>query len=116
MILNKSGSNTMICRCYDAATTGTPTYRLKIFVVPTDVLQTINLTDTSNNKDAYQSFTISGASITVAPGTYRYTIIDSADSNRVLEQGRITIRDTNHTLTTHDLTEYTTAHAVETPN
>lgn len=116
MILSKAGTNTMICRCYDAASTATPSYRLQIFSIPGNIYQTITLTDLSTNKDAYQRFSVTGASITVAPGTYHYRIIDAGDSNRVLEQGRITITDTNHQLTENDLAESLTAHTIPTPD
>jgi len=116
MILSKAGANTMICRCYDAASTATPSYRLQIFSVPGDIYQTITLTDLSSTKKAYQRFSVPGNTIDVDPGTYRYRIIDAGDSNRVLEQGRITITDTNHQLTKNAIAESLTAHTIPTPD
>jgi len=115
MKISKSGTNTVIYRCYDAATTATPTYRLQIFTRSFDIRQTINLTDISTNKPAFQKFSITGASITVEPGTYSYRVIDAGDSNRILEQGRVTITDTNHTLTEHGAAEHITEHPIVTP-
>lgn len=114
MNLSKQENNTIYQRCYDAASSATPQYWLKIFSVPTEILVEVRLTDISSTPTSFQQFIVSPSMIgSINPGAYKYQIVDRLDDDKILERGRVTITDTNHTTTSHGVSDTLTAHAVE---
>jgi uncharacterized protein YbcV (DUF1398 family) len=113
MILSKQEDTTIYPRCYDAASSAAPVYAMELYNRESDVLLRMQLTDTSARPTSFQKFTIKPWQLQISPGVYKYRIIDTSDSDKVLERGRANVTDINHTTTSHAITDTIRAHSVE---
>lgn len=107
MILSRSVNTIVRAMLYDAQVNNSPTYKLRIYSrSDEEKLLEISCTDTSTQPAKYQQFTINKNSLqSIPPGNYRYRFVDTANSDTVLESGRVRISDNNDNLITYNADE-----------